>query len=53
MWASIIGAFLSLFTSTTYGTQLEEYIVQHNPQNGADVERLQRGYDEKVTRSFI
>lgn len=50
MFASILGALLSLFNSTTYGSQLEEYIAQHRPQNGADVERLQKEYDLKVTK---
>jgi len=53
MLASILGAFLSLFTPITYGSQLEEYITQHNPQNGADVERLQREYDQQTTRGFL
>lgn len=53
MLASILGAFLSLFTPTTYGSQLEEYISQHNPQNGADVERLQREYDTQTMRGFL
>lgn len=50
MWASIIGALISLFTPTTYGSQLEAYITQHRPQNGADVERLQKEYDQIATR---
>lgn len=54
MLASIIGALLSLFTPTTYGSQLEEYITQNRPQNGADVERLQREYDQMNTgRAFL
>lgn len=49
MFASIIGALISLFNPTSYGSQLEAYISYHRPQNGADVERLQREYDLKVT----
>jgi hypothetical protein len=54
MWASIIGALLSLFTPTTYGSELEAYITHHRPQNGADVERLQKEYDlQNTSRSFL
>lgn len=45
MWASFIGALLSLF-STSYGTAMEQYIVSRNPQSTYDVEQYQREYDE-------
>ena len=32
---------------TTYGSDLESYIVSNNPQNEADVDRLAREYNQK------
>ena len=34
----------------TYGTALEEYIVAHNPQDGCDIDRLQRQFDLEQSR---
>lgn len=31
----------------TYGSALEAYIVSHNPQNAADVDRLMREFDQR------
>lgn len=31
----------------TYGTALEAYIVSHNPQNAADVDRLMREFQQR------
>jgi hypothetical protein len=31
----------------TYGSALEQYIVSHNPQNSADVDRLMRDYEHR------
>jgi len=30
----------------TYGSALEMYIMSHNPQNGCDIDRLQRQFDQ-------
>ena len=32
---------------TTYGSALEYYIVQNNPQDGCDVDRLTREFEQK------
>ena len=37
----------------TYGSNLEQYIVDHNPQHSGDVERLTAEYHLKVTRGLI
>ena len=37
----------------TYGSALEAYIISHDPQSTADVDRLMREFDEKNTSSFI
>ena len=39
----MIEAFFGLI-NTTYGSELEDYIVSGNPQNESDVERLTREY---------
>lgn len=33
----------------TYGSALEAYIVSKNPQDAADVDRLSREFDSKVS----
>lgn len=43
--ASMLGALRSLFKTNTYGSELEQYIVSHNPQNTCDVENLTREYE--------
>lgn len=43
--ASVIEALRSLFKSKTYGSDLEQYIVSHNPKNACDVENLTRAYE--------
>jgi hypothetical protein len=34
----------------TYGSALEAYIVSHNPQDGCDIDRLQRQFDQAQAR---
>ena len=36
----------------TYGSALEAYIVSNEPQNSADVDRLQREFDQKNAGGF-
>ena len=40
-------------TPNTYGSKLEEYIVSHNPQNGGDIERLTREFDQKQKQGIV
>lgn len=50
----IVGPLVALATeSTTYGSQLEQYIVSHNPNDTADVERLTREYDLAASKRFL
>ena len=37
----------------TYGSSLEQYIADNNPQNNGDVERLTVEYNMKVKRGEI
>ena len=39
--------------NSTYGSELEDYIVSHNPRDTADVERLTKEYDQKAQRNFL
>lgn len=51
----IIGPLVALATESqsTYGSDLEQYIVSHNPHDTADVERLTREYDLAATKRFL
>ena len=37
----------------TYGSSLEQYITDNNPQNNGDVERLTVEYNIKVKKGLI
>lgn len=41
------------FKPTTYSSDLESYIINHNPQNGGDIERLTRQYDTQLSQGRI
>jgi hypothetical protein len=43
----------SWFKPTTYSSELESYIINHNPQNGGDIERLTRQYDTQLSQGRI
>lgn len=54
----IVGIIVPLFTlmsekQTTYGSKLEEYIVSQNPQDIADVERLNLEYDRRTKEGYL
>lgn len=36
-----------------YGSDLEQYIISHNPSCPADVDRLTLDYNTKVTKGFL
>jgi hypothetical protein len=37
----------------TYGSELERYIMLHNPQSNCDVERLTRQFDKQLSQGRI
>lgn len=45
-------AFLG-FSADSYGTELEKYIVSHNPQDIGDIERLAQEYNRKLNEGFL
>jgi len=50
----IIGPLFAMVSeSNTYGSKLEEYIVSKNPQDTADVERLQRDYEIASSKRYL
>ena len=49
----IVGPLVAMATESTYGSKLEEYIVSHNPQDTADVERLTKEYDLDASKRFL
>lgn len=49
MFASFIGALMSLFNPTSYGSELEKYIVNRNPQSVYDVEKYTIEFQQKDT----
>ena len=44
---------IGMFRETTYGRELESYIISRNPQNAGDVERLTVEYQREQDRKFI
>lgn len=50
----IVGPLIALASeSQTYGSKLEEYIVNNNPKDTGDVERLTREYDLAASKRFL
>lgn len=43
----------SWFTQATYSSELERYIINHNPQNGGDIERLTKQYDTQLSQGKL
>lgn len=46
-------AVAAVRNQTTYGSNLEQYIVGNNPQNPGDVERLTVEYNTKASRGLL
>lgn len=42
-----------LFTQASYRSELERYIISHNPQNGGDIERLTKQYDTTLSQGRL
>lgn len=49
----IVGPLFAMATESTYGSDLENYIVSHNPQDTGDVERLAQEYNRKFKEGFL
>lgn len=52
----ILGALIPALAdekASTYGSELEKYIVSNNPKDGGDVERLAREFDQKQKQRFM
>jgi hypothetical protein len=49
----LLALIKSWFKPTTYSSELESYITNHNPQNGGDIERLTRQYDSYISQGRI
>jgi len=51
----IIGPLIAMVgeSKSTYGSQLEQYIISHKPNDTADVERLTREYDLAASKRFL
>lgn len=45
--------FKRWFTQASYSSELEQYIISHNPQNGGDIERLTRQFDTQLSQGKI
>jgi hypothetical protein len=48
----VLLAFLG-FSSDTYGSALERYIVSRNPKDIGDIERLTQEFDRKQSERFL
>jgi hypothetical protein len=40
-------------STVSYGSKLEQYIVDKNPQNIYDIERLAKEYDKKTSQGLL
>jgi hypothetical protein len=52
----IIGPLIALVateTQSTYGSQLEQYIVSKQPQDVADIERLTKQYELESSKRYL
>ena len=51
----IIGPLFALIseTQTTYGSQLEQYIISKQPQDVADIERFTRDYQLESSKRYL
>ena len=50
----IVGPLIAMASeSQTYGSALEQYIVNNNPKDTGDVERLTREYDLAASKRFL
>lgn len=45
--------FIGFEKPATYGSELEAYIVSKNPQDGADIDRLSREFDQKMAARIL
>lgn len=50
---AIIGVLGYFSKPATYGSDLEKYIVNRNPQNAGDVERLTFEYNQRTSNERI
>jgi hypothetical protein len=51
--AGVCLAMVGMFRETTYGRELENYIVSRNPQGPGDVERLTIQFQRDKERQII
>jgi hypothetical protein len=49
----IVGPLFAMATESTYGSELENYIISNNPKDTGDVERLTREYDIASSKRFL
>ena len=49
---AVVGLMGYLLKPETYGSDLERYIVNRNPQNAGDVERLTFEFNQKLSDFF-
>lgn len=50
---AVVGLMGYLLKPETYGSDLERYIVNRNPQNAGDVERLTFEFNQKLSEERI
>lgn len=51
--AGVCVAMVGMFRETSYGRELESYIISRNPQGPGDVERLTVEYQREQDRKYI
>lgn len=51
--AGIFISMVGMFRETTYGKELENYIINRNPQTPGDVERFTMDFQRNQERNFL
>lgn len=53
MIPALIEFYKNILYKNNYGSELERYILSHNPIDISDVERLTRQFDEDLAKNRI
>lgn len=53
MFSRLIKILSAIVTAKSVGSELENYIMARDPQDSADIERLERDYQISIQRNSI
>lgn len=52
MLSKLFGSFNKIFQQNNYSSELESFIIRHDPKDAADVERLTVEFSMRQAREF-